>query len=734
MPRPATKFQPKITPGARESLAGLVERVTYHNEESGFAVVRIQVKGHRDLVTVVGELPSVSPGEWLVAEGEWVRDRNHGLQLKADLLRCTPPTSLEGIEKYLGSGMIKGIGPKYAKKLVAKFGENIFDIIENSSIRLQEVEGIGESRRKLIKGAWAEQKVVREIMVFLHSQGVSTSRALRIYKLYGEKAIELVRANPYRLAIDLTGVGFKTADQIAQRAGIPTDSLLRAAAGLNHTLSEATNAGHCALPRELLVETATKLLEIDPSLVEQALARMIERAEVIAESLNGENLIYLPNLRKAEQNVTERILALVRKPAAWPPIDLPKAIEWCEGRTGKTLAAQQREALDKLLATRLLVITGGPGVGKTTLINSILLILRAKSVRCVLCAPTGRAAKRLTETTGIAATTIHRLLEYSPAAGCRFHSGNPLEGDLFIIDETSMVDLPLMSNLLSALPASASLIIVGDVDQLPSVGPGRVLGDLIDSGVVPVVRLTEIFRQAAGSRIITSAHAINHGHLPELESITSDSDFFFIERDEPEKIVSAIIELIKKRIPAKLGCDPIADIAVLSPMNRNSLGTRELNTRLQEAINPSRPGELRLEKYGWRFQLRDKVIQTRNNYDKEVFNGDIGLVAAIDMEEQLLTVNFDGRRVPYEFGELDELSPAYAMTIHKSQGSEFPAVIIPLAMQHYMLLQRNLLYTAITRGKKMVVIVGQKKAFAAAAQNQETRRRYGGLLARLKFS
>lgn len=731
MRQPTPKSRPNPDSETRESLAGVVERVTFHNEETGFAVLRIQVKGHRNLVTVVGSVPSVNPGEWLVAEGVWVRDRDHGLQLKADLLRCTPPTSLEGIEKYLGSGTIKGIGPKYAKKLIAKFGENIFDIIENSSIRLQEVEGIGAARRKTIKAAWSEQKAVREIMVFLHSQGVSTNLALRIYKLYGEKAIERVRTNPYRLSLDIPNVGFQTADQIAQRVGIPTDSLLRAEAGLTHTLSEATGLGHCALPREMLVETATQLLAIDQSLVEQALARMIERKDLQPDSLNGEDLIFLPYLRKAEVNITERILRLASTPAAYPPIDLDKAIEWCQTRTGKILAAQQREALAKAVTSRILIITGGPGVGKTTLVNSLLLILRAKSVRCVLCAPTGRAAKRLTETTGLTASTIHRLLEYSPAGGCTFNPGNPLEGDLFIVDETSMVDLSLMSHLLSALPANASLVLVGDVDQLPSVGPGLVLADLIESGKVPVVRLTEIFRQAADSRIITSAHAINRGELPDLETAASESDFFFIEREEPEKIISTLIELVKNRIPSRLGCNPVTDIAVLCPMNRNSLGTRELNTLLQQAINPSRPGELRLEKFGWRFQLRDKVMQTRNNYDKEVFNGDIGQVTGIDAEEQLLTVNYDGRKVDYEFGELDELAPAYAMTIHKSQGSEFPAIVVPIAMQQYLLLQRNLLYTAITRGKKMVVIIGQKKALATAIHNQHIKRRFTGLLTRL---
>ena len=724
------------TPAAtahRDSLSGLIERVTFFNEETGFAVLRVKAKGHRDFVTVIGSLPTVSAGEWLTAEGVWVRDREHGLQLKADLLKCAPPTTNEGIEKYLGSGMVKGIGPTYAKKLVERFGENIFDVIENCSKRLEEVEGIGPGRRKRIKEAWADQKFIREIMVFLHSHGVSTSRAVRIYKTYGEAAIEKVRANPYVLARDIHGIGFKTADQIAQKVGIPRDSLLRAEAGLAHVLIEATDDGHCALPRGLLIETAMKLLEMGEGIVVEALARLFDKSELIQEDMGGEPLVFLPRLRDAEITIATRLRSLAAQPASYPPIDFDKAVVWCESKTGTQLAPSQREALRIALQSRVLVLTGGPGVGKTTLVNSILRILTAKGVKCVLCAPTGRAAKRLTETTSLPAHTIHRLLGLQRAEGNVSHNEvHPLEAGLLVVDETSMVDVPLMARVMNALPDRASLLLVGDVDQLPSVGPGSVLGDFIQSGVAPVVRLTEVFRQAAESRIIRAAHAVNEGRMPDLPAKDELSDFYFIERNAPDDIVRTLLELVQTRIPRKLQCDPTCGVQVLCPMNRGSLGVRELNLRLQSALNPARANEPVVEKFGWEFRPRDKVIQTENNYDKEVFNGDIGQITRIDPAEREVTIRFDTREVIYDFGELDEVSLAYAITIHKSQGSEFPAVVIPLAMQQYVLLQRNLIYTGLTRGKQMVVLVGQKKALALAVRNNPTSRRFSGLLARLK--
>ena len=715
-------------------ISGVIERVTFHNDDSGFCVLRIKTKGHREETTVVGSLPSVTAGEWLVAEGCWVRDREHGLQFKASTMKTVPPTTADGIERYLGTGLVKGIGPILAKKLVVRFGAEVLVVIEKRPSELQTVDGIGPKRRERIAHAWQEAKQVREIMLFLHSHGVSTSRAVRIFKTYGEQAIEQVRSNPYMLAKDIYGIGFATADQIAQKVGIPRDSSNRAKAGIDHVLLEATSDGHCALPLEKLKLLAVKLLEVGEAPVEQALSQMLTSGSLLLEEIDGEPLIFLPHLRRAEEGIALRIKRLAGgTTTAYPHIDFDKAVAWCERRTGKTLAPSQREALRTVLGSRIVVITGGPGVGKTTLVSSILLILRAKGVKCLLCAPTGRAAKRLTETTGMEAKTIHRLLEINPATG-RFtrDESNPLSCDLLVVDETSMVDVLLMHSLVRALSNHAGLILVGDVDQLPSVGPGTVLHDLIESGVVPVVRLTEVFRQAADSRIITTAHRIRRGQMPELKGADPSSDFHFVERDDAEKIVATLVKLVQERIPERFHLDPLRDVQVLCPMNRGSLGVRELNAALQRALNPAQQGQPAVERFGWRFQIRDKVIQTENDYDKEVFNGDIGTVEQIDAVEHQVVVRFDDRIVKYDFGELDEVAPAYAVTIHKSQGSEFPAVVIPLATQHYMLLQRNLIYTGITRGKKLVVLIGQKKALGIAVHNDRPQRRYSGLLASLR--
>jgi exodeoxyribonuclease V alpha subunit len=723
-------MMPQAVPGrdvsAQEVLAGLVERVTFHSADSGFCVLRVKARGHRDLVTLVGHAASVGAGEWVTASGDWINDRTHGQQFKAAFLRTSAPSSAEGIEKYLASGMIRGVGPVYARKLVRGFGERVFDIIETEPDRLREVAGIGPIRAQRIVSAWAEQKVIREIMVFLHSHGVGTARSVRIYKTYGTDAVQVMSENPYRLARDIRGIGFKTADAIAMRLGVEKTAMMRIRAGIGHALTEAMDEGHCGLPVEELLPLAETLLEVPVDLVRTALDLELAEGVVVADRVGETPCVFLAGLHHAERAIAERIRTLAKGRLPWPAIEADKAIPWVESRIGFSLAESQKEAVRLALLSKVLVITGGPGVGKTTIVKAILRILAAKEVRMLLCAPTGRAAKRMSEASGDEAKTIHRLLEIDPAnGGFRRNADHPLDCDLLVIDESSMVDVPLMHALLKAVPDEAALLVVGDIDQLPSVGPGQVLADLIRSEAVPVVRLTEIFRQAAASQIIVNAHRINRGQMPDLSKPEGASDFYFVPAENPEMAVTRIIELVNTRIPRRFGLDPVRDIQLLCPMSRGGIGARSLNIELQKALNPA--PEQKVERFGWTFAAGDKVMQIQNDYDKEVYNGDIGYIDDVAPEEGELTASFDGRAVTYGFGELDMLVPAYAATIHKSQGSEYPAVVIPILTQHYTMLQRNLIYTGITRGKRLVILVGQRKAVAIAIRNVSGRRRWSKL-------
>lgn len=715
-----------------ESLSGAVERVTFHSEATGFCVLRVKARGHRDLVTVVGTAAAISPGEFISCEGWWVTDRTYGLQFKTATLQVVPPTSLEGIEKYLGSGMVKGIGPHFAKKLVGAFGQQVFDVIETAPERLTELDGIGPVRQRRVVEAWAEQKVIRNIMVFLHTHGVGTARAVRIYKTYGEGAIERVRENPYRLALDIHGIGFKTADALAQRLGIPRDAVIRAQAGIRHVLQEFSSDGHCGVHQTELIDTATAMLEMPAATIEQAIEHELGADTIIADTVAGQPCLFLTPLYRAEVGVATNLHRLMQGAVAWGRLDPETLIPWVEKQTERTLSSSQRRAVATVLTTKVTVLTGGPGVGKTTIVTSILKALEAKRMRVMLCAPTGRAAKRLAEATGMEAKTIHRLLAFDPKAHDFTHGQtNPLAADFVVIDETSMVDVVLMHRLLGALPDQTAVLLVGDVDQLPSVGPGTVLADIIASGRVPTVRLTEIFRQAATSEIIVNAHRINQGHMPQTpEDPQTVSDFYIIPAETPEEIEELLLYVVSERIPARFGLHPIRDVQVLTPMNRGSLGSRALNVALQNLLNPH--ATPRVTRFGWTYAPGDKVMQTVNNYDKEVYNGDIGQVTQVDADAGVVTVDVEGRSVTYELGELDEVSLAYTATVHKSQGSEYPAVVIPLATQHYPMLERNLLYTAVTRGKRLVVLIGQDKALRIATRTLRSHKRLTNLSARIR--
>ncbi|MBN1684864.1 MAG: ATP-dependent RecD-like DNA helicase [Gammaproteobacteria bacterium] len=715
-----------------EKLTGSIERITYHNPENGFCVLRIKVKNRHHLMTVVGNAFNIQAGAHVECEGGWINDKKHGLQFQASCIQTRLPNTLTGIEKYLSSGLIKGIGRHFAKLLVQAFGENVFEIIEKQPERLTRVSGIGRKRKKQILAAWESQKVIRDIMVFLQSYGVSTARAVKIYKTYGDQAVQIVSENPYRLALDIRGIGFKSADQIAMQLGIPKTSLIRARAGIHHVLLELSQQGHCASEINLLIEQASQLLEIPKDIIQEAIQKELSEEQLVSESFDHQIYIFLPVLYHAESFISEYLKKLSQGDVPWGYIDHQKAIPWVEKVTQLELSSSQKNAIALALKEKVSIITGGPGVGKTTIVNSILKILRAKAIRIALCAPTGRAAKRLSETTHCEAKTIHRLLGFEPGSfRFKYSQQHPLPVDFVVIDEASMIDAVLMSQLLKAIPLNAALLIVGDVDQLPSVGPGAVLSDVIESEVFPTIHLTEIFRQAANSHIIVNAHRINQGEFPFIQKQHEPTDFYFIPAEDPETIYDKLLYVVTERIPKHFGLNPIEDIQVLTPMKIGKLGTRTLNVALQLILNKANGS--RVTRFGTTFSGGDKVIQNVNNYDKEIFNGDIGYVHKIDIENSILIINFLNRFVEYDFNELDEISLAYAVTIHKSQGSEYPAVVIPLTTQHYVMLARNLIYTGITRGKKLVVLIGQKKALAIAIKNKKSGIRTTKLKERLEI-
>lgn len=714
-----------------EQISGYLERITYYNEENGFMVARLQEKGRRELTTVVGNLASVNPGESLRLWGKWVNNSKYGRQFQVEKYETTVPATVNGIKKYLGSGLIKGIGPVMAGRIVRVFGLKTLEIIEESPEKLARVEGIGDKRIAMITKAWEEQKEIRDIMLFLQGHGISAGYAAKIFKRYGNNSIDIVTQNPYRLAADIYGIGFITADNIARNLGFDLQSPLRVAEGIIYVLSQLTGEGHVYYPYEQLLEKAAEMLRVAGDAVEQALAGLQESRRLVVEEVNGGRSVYLAPFYTAETSVARRLHQLNATPLATRAIDPEKAIAWVEQKLRAKLAEKQREAVTLAAHSKVLIITGGPGTGKTTITRAIMHIFAALDLKILLAAPTGRAAKRMQEATGWESRTIHRLLEYSPGGGgFQRNRDNPLGADVIIIDEASMIDIILMHHLLSAVPEQAALVLVGDVNQLPSVGPGNVLKDIIETARFPVVTLTEIFRQAKHSKIVTGAHRINQGQLPNLNNPPRGelTDFYFIPKDDPDQALDIILHLCHTHIPRRFGLHPVRDIQVLTPMHRGALGVANLNDRLQELLNPGKDAITRGYKT---FKVRDKVMQIANNYQKEVYNGDLGTVLQIDREEQQITVDFEGRPVVYEFSELDELVTAYAVSIHKSQGSEYPAVVIPLTMQHYMLLQRNLIYTGITRGKKLVILVGSKKALIIAVKNNKTLHRYTGLKERL---
>ena len=723
------------------NLSGQIERITFTNEENGFTIAKVKVQGQRDLVTVVGNLMAPMPGEIIEMQGEWANHPKFGEQFKVVQFKTKVPATVYGIQKYLGSGLIKGLGPVMAGRIVDRFGENTLDIIESEIGRLAEVKGIAEKSIARIAKAWDAQKEIRDVMIFLQSHGVSSAYATKIFKRYGDRSIAVVKQNPYRLATDIFGIGFLKADSIAKELGFSDDSTVRVEAGVVYTLHQLSEDGHVYFPYEPLVERCREILGVGREPIVLAIGSLNANKQIIIEDINEgiENIkqnnkaVYLTRLHQCETGISNRLKALLSTPKSTRKVDSARAIQWVRQQLSFQPAENQQAAIRCALENKVMVITGGPGTGKTTIVKAILKIFSQMKINIMLAAPTGRAAKRMSEMTDHDAKTIHRLLEYSiHKQGFQRNEKNPLDCDLLIIDEASMIDTILMYHLLKAIPATATCIFVGDVNQLPSVGAGNVLNDIIASGFVAVIELNEIFRQAKASRIIVNAHKINEGELPALsqsEIFDPNNDFYFIEQDDPEKVLEIILELVNRRIPQRFGFDAIDDIQVLTPMHKGVVGVANLNDQLQSVLNPGNGGVIRGDRT---YRINDKVMQIRNNYDKEVFNGDIGRITGIRSEDRQITISFDNRDIVYDFSELDEIILAYAVSVHKSQGSEYPVVILPILTQHYIMLQRNLIYTAVTRGRNLVVMVGSRRALAIGVNNNQTQQRFTRLRYRLR--
>jgi len=721
-------------------LQGRIEKITYSDKESGFTIAKVKVDGQVEPVTVVGKLMSPVPGVILKMKGEWADHPKYGRQFKVIDYKTAVPATVYGIKNYLGSGLIKGLGPVMAGRIVKKFGIKTLDIIENKIEKLADVDGIGEKRIAMIKTSWDEHKNIRDVMLFLQTYGVSTGYGVKIFKQYGNRSIDVVRENPYCLATDIFGIGFTIADSIAEKLGFSKDSELRVKAGILYVLNHLADKGHVFYPYELLVIECVKTLQVNRKIVADAIDTAAGEGKIVIEDIDDSieefraynKAVYLSKFHFCETRIAFLLKRLVCSPKSIRNINADQALKWVQKQLDIIPAKNQEAAIRAALQNKVVVITGGPGTGKTTIINAMIKIFAGLKTKIMLAAPTGRAAKQMSETTGHNAATIHRMLKFSvQKGGFQKNEKNPLNCDLLIVDEASMIDTILMHHLLKAIPAGATFILVGDVNQLPSVGPGNVLSDIIKSGIMPVIELSEIFRQARGSRIIINAHKINRGIVPDIraqDSLGSRKDFYFIQQEDPEKVLEIIIELVKKRIPSRFGFNPIEEIQVLTPMHKGVIGAENLNAKLQTALNPGKDMVISGNR---NFKVNDKVMQIKNNYEKDVFNGDIGRIIGISTTDREVIISFDGRKITYRFTDLDEIILAYAVSIHKSQGSEYPAVVIPVLTQHYILLQRNLIYTAVTRGINLVVMVGTHKALTIGVTNDKTQKRFTYLRYRL---